>query len=120
MGAMLRNPEYAAVLREVEEQGAGAFYRGPIAADLVAAVQSHPAGRGDLAVEDLNGYRARERDPVCGAFHAYRVCGMGPPSSGGIAVLEILGILERLPRTDFARDPVRAVHYSRGRAACLR
>jgi gamma-glutamyltranspeptidase/glutathione hydrolase len=111
VGTILRNPEYAAVLRDVAKQGADAFYRGPIAADLAAAVQSHPLGPGDLAVEDLAGYRAKEREPVCGAFRAYRVCGMGPPSSGGIAVLEILGILERLPRTDYVRDPVRAVHY---------
>jgi gamma-glutamyltranspeptidase/glutathione hydrolase len=48
---------------------------------------------------------------VCGAFRAYRVCGMGPPSSGGIAVLQILGILERLPKTDFVGDPLQAVHY---------
>jgi gamma-glutamyltranspeptidase/glutathione hydrolase len=108
VGAILRNPEYAAVLREVAKQGAGAFYRGPIATDVAAAVQ---AGGGDLTVEDLAGYQAQERPPVCGAFRSYRVCGMGPPSSGGIAVLQILGILERLPRTDFARDPAQAVHY---------
>jgi gamma-glutamyltranspeptidase/glutathione hydrolase len=108
VGTMLRNPDYAAVLREVSGQGAGAFYRGPIAADVAAAVG---AGGGDLTVEDLAGYRAIERPPVCGAFRAYRVCGMGPPSSGGIAVLQILGILERLPQTDFARDPAQAVHY---------
>jgi gamma-glutamyltranspeptidase/glutathione hydrolase len=69
------------------------------------------AGGGDLTVDDLAHYRAKERAPVCGAFRAYRVCGMGPPSSGAIAVLEILGVLERLPKTDFARDPVQAVHY---------
>jgi gamma-glutamyltranspeptidase/glutathione hydrolase len=108
VGAMLRNPEYAAVLRAVAAQGARVFYRGPIAADVVSAVR---AGGGDLALDDFAAYRARERSPVCGAFRAYRVCGMGPPSSGGIAVLQILGILERLPQTDFTRDPAEAVHF---------
>jgi len=108
VGTILRNPEYAAVLREVANGGAGAFYRGGIAADVAAAVQS---GGGDMTTADLAAYRAQERAPVCGAFRTYRVCGMGPPSSGGIAVLQILGILERLPHTDYARDPVQAVHY---------
>jgi gamma-glutamyltranspeptidase/glutathione hydrolase len=108
VGTVLRNPEYAAVLREVAAHGADAFYRGAVAADVAATVQ---AGGGDLTVDDLAHYRAKERAPVCGAFRAYRVCGMGPPSSGAIAVLEILGVLERLPKTDFARDPVQAVHY---------
>jgi gamma-glutamyltranspeptidase/glutathione hydrolase len=108
VGAILRNPEYAAVLREVAAHGAGAFYRGTIARDVAAAVT---AGGGDLTVEDLALYQSKERAPVCGAFRVYRVCGMGPPSSGGIAVLQILGIIERLPKTDFARAPVQAVHY---------
>jgi gamma-glutamyltranspeptidase/glutathione hydrolase len=108
LGTILRNPDYAAVLREVAARGAGAFYRGPIAADVAAAVRERG---GDLTAEDLAGYQPKERAPVCGAFRAYRICGMGPPGSGGIAVLQILGILDRLPRTDFARDPLRAVHY---------
>jgi gamma-glutamyltranspeptidase/glutathione hydrolase len=110
VGAVLRNPEYAAVLRELAAGGAQGFYRGPIARDLVAAVQRHPVEAGNLAVADLERYAAREREPVCGAFRAYRVCGMPPPSSGGIAVLQILGLLERLPRTDYPRDPLAAVH----------
>jgi gamma-glutamyltranspeptidase/glutathione hydrolase len=108
VGAILRNPEYAAVLREVATQGPRAFHRGPTAAAVVAAVRDHG---GDLTEGDLADYRAQEREPVCGAFRTYRVCGMGPPSSGGIAVLQILGILERLPKTDFVRDPLQAVHY---------
>lgn len=108
VGTILRNPDYAAVLREVATQGTRAFHRGPIAGDVAAAVRD---GGGDLTEEDLAGYQAKERAPVCGAFRAYRVCGMGPPSSGGIAVLQILGILERLPKTDFVGDPLQAVHY---------
>jgi gamma-glutamyltranspeptidase/glutathione hydrolase len=110
VGTLLRNPDYAAVLRAVAAGGADALLRGEIARDIVAAVRSHPVERGDLTLEDLAGYSAKEREPVCGAFRAYRLCGMPPPSGGGIAVLQILGILERLPRTDYAADPVRAVH----------
>ncbi|HSD41818.1 MAG TPA: gamma-glutamyltransferase [Burkholderiales bacterium] len=111
VGTTLRNPEYAATLREVAADGAQAFYRGAISTDLVAAVRNHPVGGGDLTVEDLASYQPKDRAPVCGPFREYRVCGMGPPSSGGIAVLQILGLLERLPKTDFAREPLQAVHY---------
>jgi gamma-glutamyltranspeptidase/glutathione hydrolase len=111
IGTLLRNPEYAAVLREVAAGGAQAFYRGAIARDIATAVQKHPVEPGDLAVADLERYRAKEREPVCGAFRAYRVCAMPPPSGGGIALLQMLGILERLPKTDYAQDPLAAVHF---------
>jgi gamma-glutamyltranspeptidase/glutathione hydrolase len=110
VGTRLRNPDYAAVLRAVAAGGADAFLRGAIARDIAEAVQRHPVERGDLTVEDLAGYTAKEREPVCGAFRAYRLCAMPPPSGGGIAVLQILGILERVPKTDYAGDPARAVH----------
>jgi len=110
IGAILRNPEYAAVLKEIAANGAQAFYHGAVAADIARAVQNHPVQPGDLTVADLERYRAKEREPVCGRFRSYRVCGMPPPSAGGIAVLQILGILERLPKTDYTRDPLAAVH----------
>ena len=99
------NREYAATLRSIAREGADAFYRGAIAADIVRAVRSH-AKPGDLTEEDLAGYRALEREPVCGPYRGRRVCSMGPPSSGGVAVLQILGILER---TAFARAPPHSV-----------
>ena len=88
------NREYAATLRLLAAQGADAFYRGPIAEDIVRAAHS------DLTLEDLARYRVIEREPVCGAYRGYRLCSMGPPSSGGIGILQILGMLER---TAFAR-----------------
>jgi gamma-glutamyltranspeptidase/glutathione hydrolase len=103
------NREYAATLRTIAREGADAFYRGAIAADIVLAVRSH-AKPGDLSEEDLAAYRALEREPVCGRYRGRRVCSMGPPSSGGVAVLQMLGVLER---TAFARAPphsVQAVH----------
>jgi gamma-glutamyltranspeptidase/glutathione hydrolase len=117
VGTILRNPDYAAVLREVAAGGAPAFYRGPGARDIVAAVQKHPVEPGNLVLADFESYAAKERAPVCGAFRSYRVCGMPPPSSGGIAVLQILGILERLPKTDY--PTARHALLRRG-AGCVR
>jgi gamma-glutamyltranspeptidase/glutathione hydrolase len=111
IGTILRNPEYAAVLNEIATKGAAAFYSGEIARDIAVAVQQHPVNPGDLTLADFEQYRAKERPPVCGAFRIYRVCGVPPPSGGGIAVLQILGIVERLPKTDLARDPLGAVHF---------
>jgi gamma-glutamyltranspeptidase/glutathione hydrolase len=98
-GARIVNRDYGATLREIAARGASAFYTGPIAEDIVRAVRGN-ARAGDLAAADLARYRPIEREPVCGAYRAWRLCGMGPPSSGGVAVLQILGILER---TDFHR-----------------
>jgi gamma-glutamyltranspeptidase/glutathione hydrolase len=93
-GARIANRAYAATLRTLAQQGADAFYRGPIAQDIVRAVRAHPRP-GDMTLEDLAAYRVIEREPVCGAYRGYRLCGMGPPSSGGVTLLQMLGILER-------------------------
>jgi gamma-glutamyltranspeptidase/glutathione hydrolase len=109
-GTRIVNREYAATLRLIAAGGADAFYVGEIARDVVRAVRSH-AKPGDLSERDLAGYRALEREPLCGPYREWRVCSMAPPSSGGVAVLQILGILERTP---FARAPPHsagAVHY---------
>ena len=109
VGERIVNPRYAATLRSIGKDGAGAFYQGDIAKDIVRAVRSH-AKPGDLSEQDLAGYRALEREPLCGPYRQWRVCSMAPPSAGGLAVLQILGMLER---TTFARAPphsVDAVH----------
>jgi len=93
-GTRIANPDYAATLRAIAAFGADALYSGTIAEDMVRAVAAHPRP-GDLSLADLQAYRAIEREPVCGRYRARRICGMGPPSSGGIALLQILGILER-------------------------
>jgi gamma-glutamyltranspeptidase/glutathione hydrolase len=93
------NPQYGATLRAIASGGADAFYGGEMARDLARAVR---ARGGDLTVQDLAGYEALEREPLCGPYREWRICSMGPPSSGGLAVLQILGILERTP---FARAP---------------
>ena len=92
-GTRLRNPELAAVLREVAERGPVAFHEGPIARDIVAKVRSHPNNPGGLSEADLAGYRARERAPLCFDYRAHRLCGMPPPSSGTLALGQMLGML---------------------------
>jgi gamma-glutamyltranspeptidase/glutathione hydrolase len=103
-GARILNREYAATLRAIAQGGVEAFYRGAIAADIVRAVNA------DLVLADLERYRVIERAPVCGAYRGYRICGMGPPSSGATGVLQILGILERTPFDRAAPGSAEAVH----------
>jgi gamma-glutamyltranspeptidase/glutathione hydrolase len=93
-GATLRNPAFAETLRAIAQRGAEAFYAGEIARDVVRAVREAPGNPGLLSEADLAGYAVKEREPVCGTYRRHRVCGMPPPSSGGIAVLQILGLLE--------------------------
>lgn len=93
-GATLRNPDFAQTLRSIAKEGSAPLYRGRLGDALVAAVRDAPSNPGLMTVEDLARYRVVERDPVCAPYRAYRVCGMGPPSSGGVAVAQILGLLE--------------------------
>ena len=95
VGTPLRNPALAETLRTIAAQGADAFYGGPIAADIVARVNSR-ANAGSLTLADLQAYRARERDPVCSGYRRWTVCGMPPPSSGGVAIAQMLGTLQAL------------------------
>jgi len=110
VGAVLRNPALADTLRRVAAGGADAFYSGPVAADIAAAVQGAARFPGTLTTSDIAGYRARARGALCRPYRAWRVCGMPPPTSGGIAVLQILGLLERFDLARLAPDSVQAAH----------
>ncbi len=93
VGTVLRNPAYAHSLRALAAARSAPFYAGPIADEIVAVVGE--AG-GSLTAADLAGYRVIERAPVCIAYRGRDVCGMGPPSSGGLTVGQILGLLEHV------------------------
>ena len=103
-GTRLRNPAFAATLRAIAEQGADALHRGPIAAEIAGAVRGH-ANPGLLTTDDLAGYAPVEREAVCGPYRGFTVCGMPPPSSGGVAVLQILGLLAHQDMTLDPRSP---------------
>lgn len=109
-GTILKNPELAQVLRRVAAQGADVFYHGEVARDVAAAVRGHKRSTGDLAEADLAAYAAVERAPLCGPYRQWKVCGMPPPSSGGFAVLELLGVLERFEIAKVAPASLEAVH----------
>lgn len=91
---VLRNQALAETLRQLAEQGPQAFYQGPIAAQFVQRVNSARWGADDMTVEDLAGYRALKRDALCAPYREWTLCGAPPPSSGGITVLQIMGMLE--------------------------
>ncbi len=102
-GHVLRNPDLATTLRAVAAEGAEALHRGPIAEAIIAAIRSHPTNPGLLTLDDLAAYRPAQRAVVCVPYRARSVCGMGPPTSGGVAVGQILGLLARFDMA--ALDP---------------
>lgn len=95
VGAIVKVPMLAATFRALAEQGPEAMYGSKAAADLAAYVAGETPQDGRMAAADITGYTAKERAPVCAQYRVYRICGMGPPSSGGIAVAQMLGQLER-------------------------
>ncbi|MDH0133728.1 gamma-glutamyltransferase [Pseudomonas asiatica] len=103
VGTTLRNPELAQTFEQIAEQGPEVFYSGEIAEAIVAKVRSH-ANAGYLSLQDMQQYQAKVREPLCGPYKAWRICGMPPPSSGGVTVLQTLGILEALQRASPQRD----------------
>jgi gamma-glutamyltranspeptidase / glutathione hydrolase len=109
-GEIYKNPEYAAALRKIAAQGPDGFYKGEIAAAIVDAVQHAPGQQGGMTLNDLANYRAQERAPVCGEYREYHICSMGPPSSGGIAVLQILGELQRFPSSQLQPGSLSNAH----------
>ena len=94
-GTLVRNPDLARTFEAIAETGPEAFYRGPIAREIAETVASATPRPAPMTEADIAAYEAKLRDGVCGLYRGYRVCGMGPPSSGGVAVLQILGQLER-------------------------
>jgi len=97
VGTLLKNPAYAAVLRAIAKLGPKGFYEGPVADDIVRRVKGH-ARPGLLTAADLAGYKPALRPPLCNDWRSYRVCGFGPPSSGHLALMQILGLLDDQPQ----------------------
>jgi gamma-glutamyltranspeptidase/glutathione hydrolase len=102
IGHTLKNPALAKTLRVIATGGANAFYNGHIARDIAAKVAAHPTNPGRLTAADIAGYQPKARPPVCSDYRAWTVCGMPPPSSGGIALAQMLGILETREMNKYA------------------
>jgi gamma-glutamyltranspeptidase/glutathione hydrolase len=109
VGDRIANPELAATMRAIAGQGTGAFYRGATAAAMVDRVRRH-VRPGTLSLADLADYRPIRREALCGAYRTWTVCGMPPPSSGGIAVLQTLSLLEPFEIWRHAPDSLRSLH----------
>jgi len=95
VGVRLRNPALADTMRRVAAEGAAAILTGPVAADIVAAVRGDAANPGLLSLADLAGYEPAVRAPLCATWRTFRICGIGPPSGGPLAVMQIVGLVER-------------------------
>jgi len=109
-GEIFRNPDYAATLKAIAAGGARAFYTGEIAQAIVDTVKSTPMNPGRMTLADLAGFKARERAPVCGAYRVWKICSMGPPSSGGIAIVQIMGMLQRFPSSQLQPNTLSEAH----------
>jgi gamma-glutamyltranspeptidase/glutathione hydrolase len=110
VGYRLKNPQLAQVFQQIATEGVDAFYKGKTAQDIVDAIAHHQVP-GDMTLADLAGYQAKERKPVCAPYKKVELCGMPPPSSGPIAVIQMLGILSHTPIAGLAPDSLEAVHY---------
>ncbi|WP_137147534.1 gamma-glutamyltransferase family protein [Mycolicibacterium sp. CR10] len=104
---VLTNPAYAKTLGAIASDPQS-FYTGEIAQDIVAAAADTSGGRTPslITAEDLAGYAPKTRDPVCTGYRGKEICGMPPPSSGGIAVAATLGMLEHFAMADHAPTDV--------------
>jgi gamma-glutamyltranspeptidase/glutathione hydrolase len=103
IGHVLKNPELAAVLRDVAKRGAQALQQGPVAEAIVQKVRNHPQRPGSMTLQDLANYKVKKREPLC-FDHAvqttgktFQLCGFPPPSSGTLAIGQMLGILNNTP-----------------------
>ncbi|WP_313297108.1 gamma-glutamyltransferase [Diaphorobacter sp.] len=106
VGHTLKNPELAKVLQDIARNGSKALLEGDVAKAIVDKVNSHPTNPGQMTMADLAGYQPKKREAFCTDYQVsprnYRMCGFPPPSSGAIAVAQILGILGNTPAATFA------------------
>lgn len=110
VGETVRNPALAAFLRTLAKQGPNAFYKGGNAKAIIAATARSKRNPATITARDLARYRAMERAPVCTTYRLYKLCGMGPPSSGATTVLGILGMVEPFPLGTLGKDSPTSWH----------
>ena len=111
VGSIITNPALAETFTTISKNGIESFYSGKIAEDMVAAVKNSPTNPGYLALEDLKNYQVKEGELICGTYRVkYKVCSMPLPSSGGVALLQILGILENFDLSRYKPSSLEAIH----------
>lgn len=111
VNTIIRNLKLAKTFEAIANQGIESFYQGKIAEDIVAAVQTSKINPGYLSLADLKNYKIREGDLLCHLYRAkYKICSMPMPSSGGVALLETLGILENFDLSKIKPSSVEAIH----------
>ena len=109
-GAQVKNPALAKTLTALSLRGPRGFYTGPNAAAIVKRVTTAPRNPAAMTLADVASYRAKDRAPLCGTYRGYRICGMGPPSSGETTVFAVLKQLERFDLTALGPDSPVAWH----------
>jgi len=110
-GSIKKNQPLADLYKAIAHKGIDAFYKGENAKQIVKAVQKSKIAPGTLTQQDLAHYKSKERDAVCIKYRVYNVCSMAPPSSGGVAVLQMLGLLEHTNISALTPNSEQAVHY---------
>lgn len=110
LGTVINNPRLARVFTYIAEEGAQHFYTGELATRIVQTVLGSERNPGYMVLEDLAAYQAKERPVLCSKYHHSRVCGVSPPSSGPLAVLQALGMLEQHDMSLYAANHPQALH----------
>jgi len=111
VGDIIKNQAFADTLQTIADQGIEPFYKGKIANDIVDAVQHSKINPGVLSAKDLKNYRSKKGDLICAQYREkYKICSMPLPSSGGVTVLQILGILENFDLAKLKPQSPEAVH----------
>ncbi len=110
VGTIIKNPAFAATLKTIATKGADAFYTGLIAADIVRAATTAAINPSDITLADLKSYKAIERAPICLPYRDRKVCGMAPPTSGGVGVLQTLAMLEPFDLAQMGPDSAKSKH----------
>ncbi|WP_372761164.1 gamma-glutamyltransferase [Pseudoalteromonas sp.] len=111
VGSIKKNQPLADLYKDIASKGIDAFYKGNNAKQMVQAVQNSKVAPGTLTEQDLANYKSKQRDAVCIEYRVYNVCSMAPPSSGGVAVLQILGLLEHKNMRAVKPNSEQAIHY---------
>ncbi len=109
-GFVRKNPDYAALLKKIAKQGSQAFYQGDNAKALVEAVQQAAVNAGNITLADVTAYQPKQREPLCIPYREFKICSMAPPSSGGLAVLQMMGMLSHYPLAKLKPNSVEAIH----------